>query len=131
MKTWILMAASSGAAVYLYDSITQRVNLARRIQYRRSPGASAESRSDAFAHYLAEEMDVACGAGTNARLAVFADAKMLGAILKNIAQETKSVVVRTLKVPALASEVTHPEFPEGCWSTNRILNAIRLAPNRF
>lgn len=133
MKTWILLAASAGAAVFLYDSDSEDVSLIKRVPSMPATGrvepeeknGSDESQSEAFARRLALEMDGACAAGKNAKLAVFADGEMFSAILENISRETRSALVRTFKVPALAADMASPGFPVDSWVATRILRSLK------
>lgn len=103
MKTWILLATSTGAAVYVCDTLSRRVQLAKRISYGSSLPAtgSAGDRIDRFARYLADEMAIACGSGTSAKLALYADAAMLAAIVRKLPGEVRRALVRTcVQTPA-------------------------------
>ena len=126
MKTWILLAATSGAAVLLYDSISRQARLFRKIP---PPESRKETSSESFAEYLAEAMEVACGAGTSAKLAVFADPEMLAAIVRHLSRETRSVLVRAFKVPSLAKEALSPNFPEDSWVATRVMRLAETLPN--
>jgi hypothetical protein len=125
MKTWILMAASSGAALFLFDSATREVRLSRRIQHATAGGwRGGMKASSVFARYLAREMDAACDGDRRARLALFAESDVLEQILGSLGEGTKEAVVHALKVPALADEFKDPLFPESSWTATRILRAV-------
>ncbi len=129
MKTWILVAAATGATVYLYDSINQRLQFSRKIKspYLTKTITGNDSRQESFAQYLADEMDVACGTGTNATFALFGDSDMLSAVLRNLSQQTRSVLVRASKVSSVVREAMNSDLSADPGVANRILRLVATA----
>lgn len=109
MKTWILVAASTSAAVFLFDSVTQSLYLSRNIKGRRF------GRLNRFAKYLCEEVEIACGAGTDASLILCGEAQILDQIQFGLSESIRSVVLRRLffthlKDPARLSDFLRKEL---------------------
>ena len=50
-----------------------------------------------FAQYLAEEIEIACGCGTDSRLVVCAERKVLKELRKRLSRQVQQVIVGTVE----------------------------------
>ena len=69
MRTWILCADKLCAKLFMKKSPQDEACLCRTISCPKTSKNSHQKKElSEFAHYVAEEIEIACGAGTDSRL---------------------------------------------------------------
>ena len=106
MKTWILRADTLCAQIFLKTSPEAEACLCRTIPCQKKLQKSSRKKDlQKFAHYVAEEIELACGAGTESQLVLCAEGELLKELRRQFSDEVKQVIVgvNTLKrVPRYA-----------------------------
>ena len=96
MRTWILCADNLCAKIFVKRTDEDRARL-----YYTIPGPRRNSRSrqntKEFIRYVADEIELACGAGTDSQLILCAEKEMLSHFCKRFSGQVKGVLVGTVE----------------------------------
>jgi hypothetical protein len=93
MNAWILCADPLRAKIFFKKNVHSPATLYRTIT-RRKPRATAS-----YVKYLAEEIDLACGAGTQSQLIVCGKRSLLDHLVARLSPEARSRLSHALPTP--------------------------------
>jgi protein required for attachment to host cells len=99
MKTWILCADNLCAEIFMKNSPQDTPHLCYTIPVSK-PAHQSKSKSKnsnkKFVRYIAEEIEVACGAGTDSQLIICAEKEMLSKFLDVLSINVKQSLIGTI-----------------------------------
>ena len=90
MRTWILCADNLCAKLFVRKSPDDETNLCRTIPY------PPKTRLKKFIHYVVEEIELACGAGTESKLILCAESEILSEYMKQISPYVEGSIIGTV-----------------------------------
>jgi protein required for attachment to host cells len=103
MKTWILCADNLCAEIFMKNSPQDTPHLCYTIpvskpthQSKLSPKSKTKNSNKKFVRYIAEEIEVACGAGTDSQLIICAEKEMLSKFLDVLSINVKQSLIGTI-----------------------------------
>jgi hypothetical protein len=97
MRIWILCANQTGAEIFLKKTPVDEPCLCRTIPYKKNSKSKRKKVQD-FIQYVNEEMEIACGAGTDARLIVCAKKKLLTNFKKHLSDQVRDAIIETFEM---------------------------------
>jgi protein required for attachment to host cells len=105
MKTWILCADNLCAEIFMKNGPQDMPHLCYTIpvskpshQSKLKPKSKTKSKDSnkKFVRYIAEEIEVACGAGTDSQLIICAEKEMLSKFLDVLSINVKQSLIGTI-----------------------------------
>jgi protein required for attachment to host cells len=98
MKTWILCADNLCAEIFMKNGPQDTPHLCYKIPVSK-PTDQSKSKSKTnkkFVRYIAEEIEIACGAGTDSQLIICAEKEMLSKFLDVLSINVKQSLIGTI-----------------------------------
>jgi len=97
MKTWILCADNLCAEIFMKNSPQDTPHLCYTIPASNvTPQSKSKNSNKKFVRYIAEEIEVACGAGTDSQLIICAEKEMLSKFLDVLSINVKQSLIGTI-----------------------------------
>lgn len=95
MKAWIMLIDPLSTTVFQISSHKREISFSTTIENSLPSRSSSKSEeiSDQFAHYIAEEMEIACGCGTYSALIIAGESDDVKKICKCLSPVTKSNII--------------------------------------
>ena len=105
MKTWILCADNLCAEIFLKNDPQDKPhlcytipvsNIASQSQSKSKIKSKSKNSNKKFVRYVAEELEVACGAGTDSQLIICAEKEMLSKFMDVLSVTVKQSLIGTI-----------------------------------
>lgn len=95
MKAWIVLIDPFRISLFYVSSATKELTFSTIIKNTKSPHSLAETKqiSDDFASYVAEEIEIACGCGTNNALIISGDSSDVKKVCKCLSRSIKNSII--------------------------------------